>query len=96
MINSDQGRHFTSERYTGCVLSADARISMDGRGRFVDSIFTKRLWRSVKYEEVYPADYEMPREARQGHDSYFGFYNEDRPRQALGYRTPVAVHAEPD
>lgn len=69
---------------------------MDGRGRFVDNIFTERLWRTVKYEEVYLADYETPKDARQGLGSYFGFYNQERPHQALGYLTPAAVHADPD
>ncbi len=95
IINSDQGSHFTSERFTGRVLSAGARVSMGGRGRYVDNIFTERLWRSVKYEEVYLADYETPREARQGLSSYLTFYNQERPHQALGYLTPAAVHAEP-
>jgi putative transposase len=106
IINSDQGSHFTSERFTGRVLSASerftgrvlsagARVSMDGRGRYVDNIFTERLWRSVKYEEVYLADYETPREARSGLASYLTFYNQERPHQALGYLTPAAVHAEP-
>ncbi len=69
---------------------------MDGRGRYVDNIFTERLWRSVKYEEVYLTDYETPREARAGLSSYLRFYNEQRPHQALGNLTPAAVHAEPD
>jgi putative transposase len=96
IINSDQGSHFTSEKFTGRFLSAGARVSMDGRGRFVDNIFTERLWRSVKYEEVYLSDYESPRQARQGLSSYLEFYNGERPHQALGYLTPAAVHAEPD
>lgn len=95
IVNSDQGSHFTSERFTGCFLAAGARVSMDGRGRFVDNIFTERLWRTVKYEEVYLADYGTPREARQGLSSYLRFYNEERPHQALGNLTPAAVHAEP-
>ena len=96
IINSDQGSHFTSERYTGRVLAAGARVSMDGRGRYVDNIFTERLWRSVKYEEVYLSDYETPTEARAGLASYLAFYNQERPHQALGYLTPAAVHAAPD
>ena len=96
IINSDQGSHFTSERYTGRVLSAGARVSMDERGRYVDNIFTERLWRSVKYEEVYLAEYETPKEARVGLSSYFWFYNQERPHQALHYLTPAAVHAQPD
>ena len=95
IINSDQGSHFTSERFTGRVLSAGARVSMDGRGRYMDNIFTERLWRSVKYEEVYLADYETPRQARAGLTSYLTFYNQERPHQALNYLTPAAVHAEP-
>lgn len=84
IVNSDQGGHFTSERFTGRVLSAGARISMDGRGRYVDNIFTERLWRSVKYEEVYPADYETPQQARQGLSSYLTFYNQERPASGAG------------
>ena len=95
IVNSDQGSHFTSERFTGRVLSAGAQVSMDGRGRYVDNIFTERLWRSVKYEEVYLADYETPRDARAGLASYMQFYNQERPHQALGNLTPAAVHAEP-
>ena len=96
IINSDQGSHFTSGRFTDRVIAAGARVSMDGRGRYMDNIFTERLWRSVKYEEVYLADYETPREARAGLTSYLQFYNQERPHQALGYLTPAAVHAEPD
>ena len=96
IINSDQGSHFTSERYTGRVIAAGAQVSMDGRGRYVDNIFTERLWRTVKYEEVYLADYETPKEARMSLASYLSFYNQERPHQALGYLTPAAVHAQPD
>jgi len=96
IVNSDQGSHFTSEQFTSRVIAAGARVSMDGRGRYVDNIFTERLWRSVKYEEVYLADYETPREARRGLTAYLRFYNEQRPHQALGNLTPAAVHADPD
>jgi putative transposase len=92
IVNSDQGSHFTSERFTRCFLSAGVKVSMDGRGRFVDNIFTERLWRSVKYEEVYLSEYETPREARVGLSRYLRFYNEARPHQALGYRTPAQVY----
>ena len=92
IINSDQGSHFTSERFTGRFLSAGARISMDGRGRCMDNIFTERLWRSVKYEEVYLSEYASPREARQGLARYLSFYNVGRPHQALGYKTPAQVY----
>ncbi|BDI31499.1 hypothetical protein CCAX7_35500 [Capsulimonas corticalis] len=95
IVNSDQGSHFTSEKFTSQFLTAGARVSMDGRGRYVDNIFTERLWGSVKQEEVYLADYETPRQARQGLASYLKFYNEVRPHQSLGYLTPAIVHAEP-
>jgi putative transposase len=95
IINSDQGSHFTSERFTGPFLSAGARISMDGRGRCMDNIFTERLWRSVKYEEVYLSEYACPRDARLGLSRYLSFYNERRPHQALRYLTPAQVYAEP-
>ena len=67
---------------------------MDGRGRYVDNIFTERLWRSVKYEEVYLTEYACPREVRQGLGRYLAFYNERRPHQALGYKTPAQVYRE--
>jgi putative transposase len=92
IINSDQGSHFTSERFTGRFLSAGAQVSMDGRGRCMDNIFTERLWRSVKYEEVYLSEYGSPREARQGLSRYLSFYNRGRPHQALGYKTPAQVY----
>lgn len=66
---------------------------MDGKGRALDNIFIERLWRSVKYEEVYPNDYASPREARAGLTRYFAFYNYERPHQALQYRTPAEVYA---
>jgi len=69
---------------------------MDGRGRAMDNIFTERLWRSLKYEEVYLNDYESPREARIGITRYFNFYNFERPHQALGYRTPAQVYTAKD
>ena len=93
IINSDQGSHFTSERFTGRFLCAGARISMDGRGRCMDNIFTERLWRTVKYEEVYLSEYASPREARQGLSRYLSFYNTGRPHQALGYKTPAQVYS---
>lgn len=95
IVNSDQGSHFTSERFTGRFQSAGVQISMDGRGRCMDNIFTERLWRSVKYEEVYLSEYDSPRAARRGLSRYLSFYNEGRPHQALGYKTPAQVYAEP-
>jgi len=94
IVNSDQGSHFTSTRFTGPLLAAGVQVSMDGRGRCMDNIFTERLWRSIKYEEVYLNEYETPREARQGLSRYLSFYNAVRPHQALGYRTPVQVYRE--
>jgi putative transposase len=94
--NSDQGSHFTNQQYLDRLLSSGVQISMDGRGRAVDNIFTERLWRSVKYEEVYLNDYASPREARYGLTRYFQFYNFERPHQALGYQTPAQVYAVKD
>jgi putative transposase len=94
--NSDQGSHFTSSQYLDRLLLANVQISMDGRGRAIDNIFTERLWRSVKYEEVYLNDYASPREARHGLARYFQFYNFERPHQALGYQTPARVYAAKD
>ena len=81
-----------SHHNTELLLSANVQISMDGRGRCRDNIFTERLWRSVKYEEVYLTEYANPREARHGLGHYFPFYNHERPHQALGYLTPAAVY----
>jgi putative transposase len=92
ICNSDQGSHFTSPQYTELLLAQAVQISMDGKGRALDNIFTERLWRSVKYEEVYLHDYAHPREARQGLGRYFPFYNHERPHQALNYRTPAEVY----
>jgi putative transposase len=94
IINSDQGSQYTSPQYVSLVKEAGVRISMDGRGRAHDNIFTERLWRSVKYEEVYLNEYNSPREARLRLRRYFEFYNHRRPHQALGYRTPAEVYRE--
>lgn len=93
--NSDQGSHFTSPQYISRLQEANIKISMDGRGRAMDNIFTERLWRSVKYEEVYLNDYRSPREARQGLTHYFSFYNYQRPHQALNYYTPAEIYSQP-
>lgn len=92
ICNSDQGSHFTSPRYCDLLVGAGVRISMDGRGRALDNVFTERLWRSVKYEEVYLHDYRTPREARTGIADYLDFYNTERLHQALDYRTPADVY----
>ena len=90
--NSDQGSHFTSPQYLSRLQDRGIQISMDGHGRALDNIFTERLWRTVKYEEVYLQSYTTPREARQSLARYFAFYNHERPHQALGYRTPAALY----
>jgi putative transposase len=92
IFNTDQGGQFTSEAFTGRLEDHGIAISMDGRGRVYDNIFVERLWRSVKYEEVYLKDYADPGQARSGLETYFRFYNEQRPHQALGYRTPAEVY----
>ncbi len=90
--NSDQGSHCTSPQYLDLLLAAGVRISMDGKGRALDNIFTERLWRTVKYEEVYLHDYASPREARQGLERYLAFYNQERLHQSLAYQTPAEVY----
>lgn len=92
VFNSDQGSQFTSLAFTGRLLDCSIQISMDGRGRALDNIFVERLWRTVKYEEVYLKEYVTPSEAIEGLDAYFGFYNRERLHQSLGYRTPTAVY----
>ena len=92
IFNTEQGAQFTDGGFTSLLESRGAAVSMDGRGRAFDNIFTERLWRSVKYEDVYLKDYAAPREAREGLAAYFRFYNEERPHQALGYRTPAEAH----
>jgi putative transposase len=90
--NSDQGSHFTSPQYLQLLQEAQVKISMDSKGRALDNIFTERLWRTVKYEEVYLHDYISPREARNQLSTYFKFYNHKRLHQSLDYRTPAEVY----
>lgn len=92
ICNSDQGSHFTSDQYLDLLKEAGVRISMDGRGRALDNVFTERFWRTLKYEEVYLHEYESPREARRSIGQFIDFYNWERPHQALGYRTPAEVY----
>lgn len=92
IVNTDQGSQFTGGEWIEELKAAEVSISMDGRGRAFDNIFTERLWRSVKYEDVYLKDYETVDAARAGLGEYFRFYNTARPHQALGYRTPAEVH----
>jgi putative transposase len=91
IFNTDQGSQFTSPEFTGLLERQGIRVSMDGRGRVFDNIFVERLWRSVKYEEVYLHEYRTVSEARQRLADYFHFYNTGRPHEALGYRTPHEV-----
>lgn len=94
IFNSDQGSQFTSIEFTERLRKANVRISMDGRGRAFDNIFIERLWRSVKYEEVYLKDYENVQACIAGLRDWFLLYNTERPHQALGYRTPQQVYLE--
>ncbi len=91
IFNSDQGSHFTSDSYLDRLKSRKIQISMDGKGRATDNIFTERLWRSLKYEEVYLHEYESPKEARERIQAWFTFYNMERPHQSLDYKTPWEV-----
>jgi len=91
IFNTDQGSQFTSEAFTGLLKQHGVRISMDGKGSYNDNLFIERLWRSVKYEEVYLKAYQDGKEARSSIGNYFRFYNTERPHQALGYRTPTEV-----
>lgn len=92
IMNSDQGSHFTSPQYIQLLKDANVQISMDGKGRARDNIFTERLWRSVKCEEVYLNDYSSPKEARQRLKQYFDLYNNHRPHQSLNYLTPAEAY----
>jgi putative transposase len=92
IFNSDQGCQFTSEAFTGRLEAQGVRISMDGRGRVFDNIFVERLWRTIKHEDIYLKDYMTVPELDTGLAQYFRFYNNERPHQALGYRTPAIVH----
>jgi len=91
IFNTDQGAQFTSEAFTGLLESHGVKISMDGKGSYNDNLFIERLWRTVKYEEVYLKAYQDGKEARHSLGNYFLFYNSERPHQALRYRTPAEV-----
>jgi putative transposase len=88
IFNTDQGVQFTARAYTGRLEEAGVAVSMDGRGRALDNVFVERLWRSVKYEDIYIKDYEQVAELVAGLTAYFHFYNEERPHQSLDYQTP--------
>ena len=92
IFNSDQGSQFTSLAFLECLEKRNIQISMDGRGRAMDNVFNERLWRSIKYEEVYINDYDTVRDAKDGISRYISFYNWERPHQSLGYKTPAEVY----
>jgi putative transposase len=92
VFNTDQGVQFTAQAWTGRLEGAGVAVSMDGRRRWLDNVFVERLWRSVKYEDVYVRGYEAVPALEEGLGRYFVFYNEERPHQSLGYRTPAEVY----
>jgi putative transposase len=92
IFNTDQGAQFTSLSFTKVLLDKEVKISMDGRGRALDNIFVERLWRTVKYENIYMNDYQTVPELRSGLKRYFEFYNQERLHQSLDYQTPSDVH----
>ena len=92
IFNTDQGSQFTADDFTKPLQAKGVRVSMDGKGRWVDNVFVERLWRSVKYEDIYLYAYETPREVKAGLASYFSFYNARRPHQSLDYRTPDEMY----
>jgi putative transposase len=92
IFNTDQGAQFTSRAFTSVLQRAGVAISMDGRGRALDNVFIERLWRTVKYEDVYLHDYPTARDLAQGLTRFFHFYDCERPHSALDYRTPAEVY----
>lgn len=94
IFNTDQGSQFTSERFISELVDKNILISMDGRGRAYDNIFIERLWRTVKYEDIYLKGYANIKETREGLEEYFKFYNEERPHQSLNYKTPAETYRE--
>ena len=92
IFNTDQGAQFTAEAFTTPLRDRGIAISMDGKGRCLDNVFVERLWRSLKYEEVYLHAYDDMTVAKDGLGRYFGFFNDERPHQALGYSVPSAVY----
>ena len=95
IFNTDQGCQFTARAFTGRLKEEGVAISMDGRGRALDNVFVERLWRSLKYEEVYLKSYRSVREMESGLEGWFAFYNHERPHQSLDYRTPAEIYHDP-
>lgn len=94
VFNTDQGVQFAARTWTDRLESAGVAVSMDGRGRCLDNVFVERLWRSVKYEDIYLRRYEGVPELQRGLGGYFPFYNEERPHQSLEYRTPASLYRQ--
>jgi putative transposase len=94
IFNTDQGAQFTSDDFTRILLDGEIKVSMDGKGRCIDNIFVERLWRSLKYEEIYLNAYDDLAQARKAIDKYMDFFNHRRQHQSLGYQTPDAVYTE--
>ena len=92
IVNTDQGSQFTSHSFTDVLTNNGIQISMDGKGRALDNIVVERLWRSVKYEDIYIKQYETVDHLYSGLSTYFNFYNRERPHQSLGYKTPFEIH----
>ncbi len=92
IFNTDQGSQFTSEKFVSKLVDKKVSISMDGRGRAYDNIFIERLWRTVKYEDIYLKGYVNIKETQEELKEYFEFYNEERPHQSLGYKTPATIY----
>ena len=92
IFNTDQGSQFTRDAFTNLLQEQGVRVSMDGKVRYLDNIVVERLWRSIRYEEVYLRAYQTVAKARTGINAYLEFYNRQRPHQALGYRTPAEVY----
>lgn len=92
IFNTDQGSQFTADAFTTCLTDASIRISMDGRGRALDNVFIERLWRSVKYEDIYIKEYNTVPQLQSGLTDYFQLYNQERPHQSLNHRTPAEFH----
>ena len=92
IFNTDQGAQFTADAFTTALCAANIQVSMDGRGRALDNVFCERLWRSVKYENIYLNQYDTVRQLQTGLTAYLDFYNHERPHQSLNYRTPAEEH----